>query len=1591
LGSVKSNIGHTEAAAGVAGVIKMVMAMRHGVLPKTLHVDRPSRQVDWSTGAVSLLSEMREWPDRDGPRRAGVSSFGISGTNAHVILEQAPALPSGVPEDANEEAPVGDGGVAFEGVVPWIVSGRGDGALRAQAERLHARVRGDRELRVEDVGFSLASSRSALENRAVVIGEREELLDGLDALGKGELSPCVVEGRARTGGASLAFLFTGQGAQRVGMGRELYEAFPVFRTALEEVCACLDGPLERSLLEVMFGDRGLESPQSNGGGPPVGLLDQTMFTQAAMFALEVALFRLVEHWGVRPAYLIGHSIGELSAAHVAGMLTLEDACRLVAARGRLMGALPRGGAMVAVQASEEEVRETLERFEQRVALAAVNGPASVVLSGDEDAVLELRDVWKQRDRKTRRLQVSHAFHSHHMEGMLERFAQVAGELSFAEPRIPVVSNLTGEPLGGEQLGDPDYWVRHVRHTVRFADGVRWLAGQGVESFLELGPDGVLSAMCMESLDGSGEGLAPGRSRTDRADDGAAAAIPSEQRATVVSVLRAGRSETRTLLSALATLWVQGTPIDWAAVLSATGASRVSLPTYAFQRERYWPKGTGKRMGDVTAAGLDAVEHPLLGAAASLAGGGGALLSGSISFRSHPWLSECAPRLRPALLSAVLLELALQGGDELGCAAVRELTVQAPLVVDDGDELQLQVLLSEPDDAGVRCVDIHSRPAAHEGSFVEDGWTHHASGVLAPETASGAPAGNPDREEADDAPGAVWPPADAQPLELEPLEEESEDLERGDGASRECVLGAWRRGEELFLEASLAEHQDEPARAFGIHPELLACATRALETAGLACHSPEHAQEEIHVPQSWTGVSLLAAGARELRMRISPAGEDAVSLLATDADGLPVASVGSLRLRAVALDRLVRARPRRRDSLFQLNWVALEPPDPPPSGRWAALGEEALTARESLQAAGVTLEAHEDLASLVRAVEGGMAMPEAVLIEWVSAEREVDGSRVRTAAKQALEQLQAWLAEDRLAEARLVVLTRGAVAVSPEEVAPDLTLAPLWGLVRSAQLESLDRLVLVDCDGEDASWRALPAALALEEPQLALRRGELWGPRLARMPSPNSAADDGSDSEPRREVSSSKPAPAERSAEQRPPAAASLLDTPPAAGSLPVFDPHGTVLVTGGTGGLGGLLARHLVSEHKVGHVMMVSRRGREASGARELESELVALGSKVTVAACDVSDRDALKALIDGVPAEHPLRGIVHAAGVTDDGTVGSLTHEQMDRVLAPKVDGAINLHELTRHMELGAFVMFSSVAGTFGKAGSANYAAANAFLDAIAAHRRVQGLPATSIAWSLWEQDTEMSHRVREIERQRLSSAGVDALSAQQGLRLFDEACNADAALAIAMPVDIRALRTLVQADMLPALLRGLAPASARNPSRDRAGSLARRLRNLADSERALAILDAVRGEVAILLGHASPTAVDPRSTFKELGFDSLSALELRNKLNVITGLRLPATLVFNHPTSATLADYLLERMPREAIVDAVPVHSELQKLEAAVASCALEDGERAAVQARLHALIAQLGDRLRSDDDLTVAEQIQSATADEVIDFIDRQIGAL
>ncbi len=1416
LGSLKSNIGHTQAAAGVGGVIKSVVAMREGVLPRTLHVAEPSSKVDWEAGEIELLAEPRPWERAGRPRRAGVSSFGASGTNAHLILEEGPVGDSGAAA-GDAEAPARPRALPGPHLLP--LSAKTEAALREVAGRLHAHLAENEEVGPDDAAYSLATTRVALEHRAVVVGsDRDELLRGLAAVRGDEAGAGIARGRARKDG-KLAYLFTGQGSQRAGMGQELYETYPAFAAAFDQACEQLDPQLGISLREVVF-DRSEEV---------AGQLDQTSYAQPALFAIEVALFRLLESFGLAPDLLAGHSIGELSAAHLAGVFSLADASLLVAARGRLMGELPSGGAMLAIQAGEQEVTAAIEGSESLLTIAAVNGPASVVLSGDGQAIAAAQEHWQAAGRKTKRLAVSHAFHSPLIDPMLEEFGAIAGGLAYGEPRIPIVSNLTGQLLAAEQAMDPAYWVSHARQPVRFADAVRTLREQGATTFLELGPAPALTAMAEECTE---------------AEDADAGARPA-----FAPTLRAGQPEPATLALAAAGAHAQGADLDWETFFAAATVERVPLPTYPFQRSRYWLDSSGGA-GDPVSAGQAAAEHPLLGASIPLAGSAEVLLTGRIARRTHPWLADHALGGVALLPGTALVELALWAGGEVGAETLEELALQAPLVLPEQGGVQLQVSAASPDEAGRREVAIHSRPEAGE-DFEAGEWTCHAQGILAPQPPT-----------ATETLGS-WPPAGAEPLDVDELYERLADHGVEYGPAFRCVRAAWRLGGELLAEVSLPEEQAQEARRFGLHPALFDATGHVGVDLALAADGAE-GPDALALPFAWRGVRIASPGASTLRVRVNPAG-DGPGLLAFDEAGDLAVAVDSLALRPLDLAQLPRAS--RRLPLHRVEWVeaGVEAGNGSKPPRVAILGEPL--------AGGPAAQQYADLPGLLEAIDAGAGVPEIVVASFALPDGEGDVLQLAHArAHRALQLLQAWLVAEKLAESRLCIHTAAAVAVAAGE-SPDLASAALWGLLRSAQSEHPGRFALIDSDGEPASLEALPAALGAGagEPQIGLREGRMLLPRLARA---GAEADEQAVS----------------------------------------FDPESTILITGGTSGLGALLARHLVAEHGARHLLLASRRGAEAAGVSELLEELRGLGAEATASACDVADRAQLERLLGSIAPEHPLGAVVHSAGVVDDGLLDSLDAERLDRVFAAKVDAAWHLHELTAQIELSHFAMFSSVAGILGAPGQANYAAANSFLDALAARRRAAGLPAVSLAWGAWAQATGMTGQLGEADLGRVGRFGLAPMPPQLGLALFDAACAGPEPLLVPAKLDGSGLRAQAAAGTLPPILAALAGPARRAAERE---SLARRLAKVPEGERERVVLELVRGNVAAVLGHASAEAIDPESAFMDLGFDSLAAVELRNRLNAATGLRLPPTLVFDYPSTAAVAGYLIAQVTPGAGVE--------------------------------------------------------------------------
>ncbi|MET8852029.1 SDR family NAD(P)-dependent oxidoreductase [Amycolatopsis sp. NPDC004625] len=1670
LGSVKSNIGHTQGAAGVAGVIKMVEAMQRGVLPQSLHVDEPTPEVDWSAGEVRLLTEQREWPGVDRPRRAGVSSFGISGTNAHVILEQAPEPEPAEPADEPD------------GVVPLIVSGRGPAALRGQAARLASFVEGS-VTPLPEVGAALVTSRALLPDRAVVLADdHAEAVTGLRALADGTAAAGVVSGRADVEGKRV-FVFPGQGAQWAGMGRDLLTASPVFAEVVAECEKALSPWVDWSVTEVLR------------GAPDAPDLDRVDVVQPASFTVMVALAEVWRSWGLMPDAVVGHSQGEIAAACVAGALSLADAAKVVALRSQAIAASLAGrGGMLSLALPVEQAAERLEPWAGRVEIAAVNGPVSVVVAGDPDALAAIRAACEDDGVRARLIPVDYASHTRHVEALHDRLRETLADVRPGPAEVPMWSTVTQEWLAGPEL-DAGYWYRNLRHRVGFAAAIEALLDRGHRVFTEVSPHPVLTTSIQDVLD-----------------------TRDDSPAVVTGTLRRDDGGLRRLLSSAAELFVRGVRIDWRGRFAGRDGRRVPLPTYAFQREPFWLH-RAPASGDVSGAGLVSAEHPMLGAATSLAAGEGVLFTGRLSTRTHPWLADHAVSGVTLVPGTVFVELAIRGGDETGCPVVDELVIETPLVLSGQDAVRIQLQLDPPAEDGRRRFGVYSAPA-EAGTGLS--WVRHASGTVAPD--AGTPSPDP----------AAWPPPGAVAVDV------------GDFYPRQFARGyeygpvfrglqrVWTRGREVFAEVALP---DEGAVAgFGLHPALLDAALHA----STFCHDQPAEPGRTPLPFAWNGVALHASGASALRVRAVPVGTDGVSLEVTDPAGAPVASIASLVLRPVATDRLAHRDPLP-DSLFRVEWTAA--PGAPVAGpvpmtvaevpaeaglraalehtlatvqRWLAderAGDDRLVVltRHAVAAddPGVFVDpaaaavwglvrsaqsehpgrivlvdaddpasARELVAAVVAsgepqaAVRGGtVLLPRLVrapaaepagsapwrlessgsgTLEGVrpvpcpEALRPLEDGEVRVEVRAAGVNFRDVLVSLGMVPGQegiggefagvvteigpgvsglregarvmgvlggafggfgpLVVVDARLVAEVPAgwsfEVAasvPVAFLTALFGLHDLGAVGPGDRVLvhaaaggvglaavrLARCFGAEvfgtaspAKWDALRAE-GLDDDHLASSRSLEFAGRFAGVDvvlnslsgefvdasldllAPGGrflelgktdirdaeavagarpgvhyeAYDLGRTAGPDRiremlrelvalfETGQLAPLPVTRWDIRRAPEAFRFMSQARHVGKVVLrlprrLDPEGTVLITGGTGTLGGLLARHLAAEHGVRHLLLLSRGGPDAPGAADLVREL---GDGVRVVACDVADRDALAAALAAIPAEHPLTAVVHTAGALDDGVLTALTPDRLDTVLRPKADAAVHLHELTRDLDLAAFVLFSSGAGVLGNPGQGNYAAANAFLDAAAQRWNATGSPTTSLAWGYWAQVSGLTGHLGRTDLRRHRRSGVTGLSSAEGLALFDAALRSPDAALVPVKLDLASLRGNDDPAAVSPLLRGLVRPGRRVAATGvTAGDgWADRLRGLAEPEQKRVLVDLVRGEAAAVLGHATPEAIGTTQAFKEAGFDSLTAVELRNRVSTATGLRLPATVVFDHPTP----DALARRVRTELLGTAEPV----------------------------------------------------------------------
>ncbi|MFD7901533.1 SDR family NAD(P)-dependent oxidoreductase [Kitasatospora sp. NPDC059747] len=1767
LGSLKSNIGHTQAAAGVGGIIKMVEAMRHGLLPRTINVDEPTPHVDWTAGAVELLTEAREWAPGDRPRRAGVSGFGMSGTNAHVIVEEAPAL-----AEAPTTEPVGPVTPAT-GPTVFLLSAHTEQALQEQARQLHTYTHTHPDTDPAAIAHTLTTGRATHTHRAAITttphNTREQLLTALNALATNTPHPHLTTATATPPGRTV-FVFPGQGPQWDGMARELLTTSPVFTQHLTTTANAIQTHTGWNLLDVLNG---------HPDAPPTDRVD---VIQPALFAINTSLAKLWQHHGIHPDTVIGHSQGEIAAAYIAGALTLHDATKIVTLRAQTLRTLAGTGAMASIPLTPDQTQTHLDNHPD-LHIAAINGPTTTIIAGNPHTLTQHVTHLNNHNIQSRTNNDDYASHTHHLHPLQHTLNTLLHDITPQPTTTNFYSTLTNTYLDPTHL-TPDYWYQNLANPVLVQPAIQTLHNDGHTTYIEISPHPVLTTAIHDTTTHTNPHTTP----------------------TITGTLRRNEGNLHRFHQSLAHLHTHGHTITWNPTTTpTTHTPPPNLPTYPFQHQRYWLEGPAAN-SDAGSLGLDSADHPFLTGATTLATDGALLLTGRVSHQSHGWLADHAVSGTPLLPATAFLELALQAAQQVGGNGVEELTLEAPLVLPERGGVRLQVSVEAPDEDGRRGVSVHSRPDAAEPDAP---WLRHASGVLAPEApaATASAAGAPE-----------WPPPGATPLDADGLYEELAALGYEYGPAFRNLTAAWKAGDSVHGEVSLSpEHHAEAAR-FALHPALL---DSALHTMGLG----DFLGTGVRLPFSWSGVALHAAGATALRVTVAPGtgGEDTVTVSVSDPTGALVATAERLTLRPVAPGGLRSASPRAgADGLHVLEWTELPEPGPavpppyelletetasaagepvPHAARGAVLAvlarlrqwladqerdEETrlvvLTRRAVPAAPGdpvdltaaplwglVRSAATEHPERIVLVDSDGEPASELVLAAALATGEPQFALRdgrvlvprlARTAPEPALttpEDGSAWRLEtpggspDDLhaapypaagaplgaGEVRIAVRAAGlnfrdvltslgvvpvgaplgteaagtvlelgpgvtglAVgdrvfglvpgAVGPVAVAdrrlvarmpadwsfaaaagvPAVFTTAYYGLVELARVRPGERVLIhsgaggvglaalqvarhlgaeVFATASPGKWGAL-RALGLDDEHLASSRSTAFEQRVLtttgghgvdvvlnsltgefidaslRLLGPGgrfvemgiadlrdqaavTAARPGVEYQPFEllgmdpdrvgevlarvldlfEQGALTPLPVTTWDVRHAPAAFRYFGQARQVGKVVLTLPaapvgEGTVLVTGGTGTLGAALARHLVTEHGVRHLLLTGRRGPDAPGADRLVAELTALGAHVRIATCDAADREALARLLDGIAPEHPLTGVVHAAGVLDDGVLASLTDEKVEAVLRPKVDAAWNLHELTRRLDLSWFVLFSSASGLLGGAGQANYAAANVFLDALARERRAEGLPAVSLAWGMWEDASGMTGHLAAADLARIARGGLVPMPLPVGLALFDASLADGRPFLVPAPLDTAGLRARAGSGELPAVLRSMVRGQvvrrAAQGVAASAATLADRLAALRGPERAQVLLRLVREQVAAVLGHLNPDDVDADRAFKEAGFDSLTAVELRNRIGTATGLRLPTTLVFDHPTPAALAGHLLTLIAPD---DAA---AELDRL---LASVSVDSGEFPRLRERLRAALWRW-DELAAGPSEEPEVDLETATDEELFRALDEELDA-
>ncbi|HVT58600.1 MAG TPA: type I polyketide synthase [Thermoanaerobaculia bacterium] len=1499
LGSVKSNVGHLEAAAGVAGLIKAALALAHGEVPPSLHFAHANPRIDFASSPFFVNTAAIAWPDLPGPRRAAVNSLGIGGTNAHLVLEEAPA------------AALRPGASLQRSHHLLVLTARTRTSLRALAGE-HADFLRERPGTVlADAGWTHAAGRRRFDERlAVVAATAAEAADRLAAFAQAGEAPGVVAGSAPRGAApKVAFLFSGQGSQHAGMGRELYESEPVFRAALDRCASLLEPWLDRPLLEgVLF------------AASEVSHIDRTVNTQPALFALEHGLAELWRSWGVVPGAVIGHSLGEVVAATEAGVLQLADGLALAARRGRLMEELPGEGAMTALLAGEAAARELMAPFAGEVAIAALNGPDNTVISGWAPAVQAVAVRAAERGIQVRPLTVSHAFHSPQMDPMLEALEAAARGLASAAPRLPLISNLTGTWATGDELCQAGYWSRHARHPVRFAHGLETLYAQGFRVFVEIGPHPVLCGM--------------GRRILPEADT---LWLPS---------LRNGRPAWAQIAESAGALSLAGVELDWQAFYRGAERRRLSLPAYAFDRERHW-------LGDDLAAGhraerlhRESAQHPLLGRRLA-SPRAAAVFDGTFAVDEPRILRDHVVQDLVVVSGPTEMSMALDAGRHLGSGPVtlEDVTIREALILVPDEPRRVQVAV-EPDGPGSGSFEIFS--ARDEEAGETGAWRLHVTGrVRVGERTPG---------------GRTLGPAELEAIRGRCREEISGERFYADFAPRagfyfgptyQCIERLWVREAEILCELRALPPAVDPERdllgAYQLYPGML---DSCFQLFVVAIYGSREPIRESFVPFNVQRLTLHALPETETlwahAVRLGEGG-DPEALLSElrlyDANGRLLVEGSGLRFKRATPEALQRVRAAQEgtsgwiyDLVFRpvAELAAAEPTAGAAGEAWLLLADrggiaEALAGH--LRAAGASVvcalpgdgfasprpgwfaidpRSRRDFDRVLgELAAGGPARPRRLVHLWgldgLDHDQAAIEASLETACGGLLKLVQALSAGARGGPpSRLAVVTRGAQHAGGGDDRPSLAQAPLWGLVRALAQEKPELApALIDLPparaGDDAA-RLFAELAAGGEPEVALRAGGRLAPRIApRKPSRN---------------------------------------LPPL-----TLRPDAAYLITGGLGGLGLEIARWLAAQG-VRHLTLVGRREGSAAALAQVE-QLAASGVEVTLAQADVADEAQVREVLGSLAGRGlTLAGVVHAAGVIADGVLQQQTWASFQSALRPKVGGTLVLDRLTADLDLDFFVVFSSAAALLGSPGQGNYAAANGFLDAWAQRRHAAGRKALSIAWGPWSQ-VGLAASVAQRGQQRWTTGAFGAIAPAQGAKLFGELLRAGTPWAAVLPLRWQQYLEQFAFGGAPALLREMAPeARAASAAGPEAGQpqLAARLAGAAAEDRPALLAEHLRGLLAEVLGLPPGTPIEPRRGFTTMGLDSLMAIDLRNRLERDLGPRhtLPSTLVFDYPNLQDLDAHLA---------------AEVLGLTAAAAAAA--GGDRAAEdRARLEREIASLSD---------------------------------